>query len=975
MEVAEHATDKWHSLSDLIARLPSHRCLIVTSKTNILSAVSPFGFRNDCDIGGHSWHDLTVKDVQFLVSFWSQCCVNEGFPPRVTESVFEGLRQQPPDELLQPGQLYHLARSGEALEGKGFPELCEIARVDAANWGSHLFTRGNSSQLLHCALALSTTTVESIEKRDLAYILSADDRRPGLLPKQDMGVFIGWDEKDASPIAFPEYGGLLTIDPTISAEIDYLKQRRHILLRETDILFSHPDYRAASQYILFRDIQENPELVLLLLTKSLACLSKAPSLNSARALRRLYEECDGRSDLQTRIVETALDALRSVFPSVRDASLLALLSWIEHLDVESQKRILSYVRSADDLTDMQWNKGVPWYFHSEVVSLSRHARNALGYFTKGEFLDVLRRMQDPRERPTVSPEDAWGALLFLKHNADVSPAFALLQEMLTYNEAFIRKEAVALMVSRCSTENPSLLDLVFSEEHPLVLGETIKAGFGSWHTFTNEFKEEFIRRSTSALHRVGVAVALNRLFINFSDKYSDFAHGIVQWQTLDDNQVNDLWNLWAELIPTFLRTISRHFVHIDTAQLWSTAKESCQHITPVTGCKVAKAWIEWSQEKLRSGMLDEFALSAPDYLLAVTGRDSGLRSDLVKSLFSQKDTGYLTMVLRDFVDDWDILDGEERSRLVELLNGLRNDARWLRAVALTRSEPPPEILKALLGIDKFASEDPENYISVFPPVLLLDCLSIWCGHPQPLWWYGHHHSLHTPWTNVISYCIQHPDHPGFSIALREVLRDELNRQGQWPGALTWWQLLCQNADANLRRSLFDHRLRWTVVINGARADEYWKSFFSVVKDVDEYTHYLSVITDNIEAISSNRDYLWELFGKERFENDILPRLPGDKFMFHFYPLLKKQKNNNETTAVFVKTVQALYQKNPPRIWVIHSRVSDWLNASADNASECLQLVQAVLSKSLECGSKQKEAVDDEYDLPDWNVSYKERSDY
>lgn len=154
IEVAENAPERWQALADLIAKLPPHRLLIVTSTREILHLASPYGYEDRLDIRGHHWHDLTVSDRHFLFCIWEQCSAGQVLSRGVSEILREGIKTQPAPELLQPGQLHHLANSGEMLEGKSFSDLCEIARFDAANWGSYLFSRGTSSRLLHCALAL-----------------------------------------------------------------------------------------------------------------------------------------------------------------------------------------------------------------------------------------------------------------------------------------------------------------------------------------------------------------------------------------------------------------------------------------------------------------------------------------------------------------------------------------------------------------------------------------------------------------------------------------------------------------------------------------------------------------------------------------------------------------------------------------------------------------------------------------------------
>jgi len=98
--------------------------------------------------------------------------------PAVVESITEHLRDDPPSELLQPGQLRYLAsRPAEELRGISRTALVQKARFNADRLLAEL--REYPSPRLLWALAVGASSSAGIAEQEIAFLMDAGEATPG----------------------------------------------------------------------------------------------------------------------------------------------------------------------------------------------------------------------------------------------------------------------------------------------------------------------------------------------------------------------------------------------------------------------------------------------------------------------------------------------------------------------------------------------------------------------------------------------------------------------------------------------------------------------------------------------------------------------------------------------------------------------------------------------------------------------------
>lgn len=203
---------------------------------------------------------------------------------------------------------------------------------------------------------------------------------------------------------------------------------------------------------------------------------------------------------------------------------------------------------------------------------------------------------------------------------------------------------------------------------------------------------------------------------------------------------------------------------MDEYHLFNTVTSSINNISSDKVVQVCESWLDWIERNIQNSMLYEAGYAISDYLLA--GTQPELREHLTTRILNQQDTNFLTVSLAEYINQWDHLSEREQGEILSLLLSQRIDVQWLKAVSLTRTIVSPEILSAILGEEKknILAEDIDGIIEKFPSDLLVDCIRVYIGHPQPLWWLGYHHARLTKWPEIILRLIELPNHPAFTIA-------------------------------------------------------------------------------------------------------------------------------------------------------------------------------------------------------------------
>lgn len=382
----------------------------------------------------------------------------------------------------------------------------------------------------------------------------------------------------------------------------------------------------------------------------------------------------------------------------------------------------------------------------------------------------------------------------------------------------------------------------------------------------------------------------------------------------------------------------------------------------------------WIDRNLPRYLLSEHGMAAAEALLTATKKNAGIREHLTEKMLKHPDTHFLTITMAEYVNFWDDLSPKEKELINQLISSNRADIRWIKAVMLTRKTVPKEIQEWVLGQGDVLNQTEEEIIRLFPDSLLCDCLRVYHGHPQPLWWIGLHHSGNPVWKRITFKLLERPKHPAFSIALRawtDALTDGRYVNKGKQRELELWKNICSNDDESIISSAFHMLLQWTVRKVGVKSKELWEIFFE--KNQTSIEKYEAIILDYVELISARNKDLEKVFGKHIFFKHILPKLNADcsdlVFIAKVKELFLKEDIYDEPIYELLK---ALYQKQFPRLYYTNNIVKNLCKKSQSGVAEqLLRLVEKAFDEAGKRVKKQKKDFDDHYDdhyeLENWNI--------
>jgi energy-coupling factor transporter ATP-binding protein EcfA2 len=933
------------TLRRIVKELRQHRFLIVTSKLNTI-------------LPPHAWHDLTVRDSMFLIRYWQTICADSQMLVSLQSTLEDGLKEQDEDQLLQPGHLLYLSRLPD-IQDLPFERLSQLARFDIVPLAHALSDRTPVSRVVHIGLCLGASTVQRMPTDELAFVISETDVRPGFSES-----FVIFSFRAETPV-FPTPPPVLALSTEVLHELSFLERSGHIRTTTKGIEFTHPDYLAASQEILGTCAAVALPRLLAMLDRGLASLNQATALLSTAILSFIYDRYGHDAAHREQVFEIAKHARDSILPAVREAILEVVLAWLPTLDVASRRQALSFVGVAD----FQYNE-ILW--HGDIPSTSS-SRSFLDLMVgphpprSGKDDALLNSLVDPHAVYAISPRQAWNLVHYIHANPGVPGEATALVELMKQPYAFIRAKAIRVLVER-HTDQPTLyLQPLHAEQSPGVLLAAIHECMRSWHNACEASQQQLRAWLVASLSKAPVAVVCSDLLTDFGDPYSN--HGPV-WIDHSTEQRRDIWKLWATLFPVYLRAIASQPFEHNAPHMDHTLRVAPGHLEGQDLSEVVESWIMWIEGQLELRRLDDYELAVADLLLATAETDEK-RTRCIERLLGHRDTGYVVTTVHYMVGKWNFLSEDERNLLREVLVGARPDSRWMRAVAITRKDVPPEIQLLLTGYEDLLSRPPRMITDSLSPDLLSDALHVHCGHPQPLWWYGLHHDTHTPWRAVLEFIVNEPMHRDFDLALRAFFFAlNLGDETDVGGALDMWRNLCQRGDASVRQRLFDRLLSDSVEFNHPRTFGFWSILVEAASGEAEATTYTNGILDNFQAISQNVDNIGKFFGEPLFRDRLIPKLARENEFLQICEDLRRATTHNEKRS-HMAHLEKILLRTPPRIFWLFDRI-DPLLASTDlpEAESVRQAASKARDDFFAKARQQERALEDEVEIWDWTTSFR-----
>ncbi|HEV2842114.1 MAG TPA: hypothetical protein VGW39_12370 [Chthoniobacterales bacterium] len=955
----------WEAIAKFAQALPPQHRLIVTAKIEQLKGLDLSFDSAHPDVFGFRWHDLTVvRDREFLIAYWTSLTSTNDFPPDSAALVVHYLRTCDSLELLQPGQLRHLAYAPAGrLAGQSIHELIRVARFNAHVLARELLLE-QSSRLLCLALGIGATSKGGINERELGFLLSQVEAGPALAQEDEGGRYIRLgnfknDEPISTP-AFPAYD----VEPQLTEEATCLlrsfEQRGFLFWRSGRIYFAHPDYREAFQERVMIEPSNGFADIITLCARAFGALDPAVGTSASLLLNRWIAGMS-KSDVSASepAVELAFRALRtSIFPDVRAAVMLSLLNNLGRLRQTDEQELLRIALWSDgEAQSVTWSGETAWLNDDPGRNwVEEHLRTRRSLSDK-EVESVLERLTDPRNTAGVTGPEA-DAVNTAYLRTDRKPDPKALAALLNRDEVFIRSDAAYTLIFRRIFDDAKLYQRVFEDQHPIVLARAVRAVFESWPISPGSVEADLRAQVCMVLREPAVAAISSRWLFDLGDKHSDY-HS-VPWEALSPADEKNLWRFWVDAMDVALRTLAPRQFWMKSGDLYLSAKAAAQSISPEDACRLADAWLTWIVEQTKFSTLDDYAVSVAAFLLESTASDPKLREQITCKLLSLHETDAIAQNLIDLVSAWDSLTNVEQDAIAKLLESDRDDVVWLQALVLTRSQPPRRLVELIIGRSDFFKLSPKEQSHVLTPPLLAKCLQLLTGPVGNGSQFGVDDGAEHVWRQLLNLQFSEANEPHFLMAVSDLIRRAALHAAEQPELVSDWQRVCISGDQQTRSILFTQLINWTLNYTYSRLAPFWETLLELQMEDDEREGYFSVIAEYIEGLSCSYEdatSLFGLLGDDVFVKAILPRSIGDAVLCSFIAGTPEPPHAKDVAVELVALIATIFRERPPRILFVVGRIRVWLQNCDDDVARALDadVVEATRLAIIKKGYDQKNA--------------------
>jgi|GEM_PF-1261981 len=868
VSLKENYIDILHKLKDLLGNKEKHHYLIVSSRVEILYEIFNSNNISDCKIKDYYWQELTIKNNEDIKAFWELLGKDKSIPHEIISIVSKGLLKTKSENLLQIGQLVYLANEEiDQLKNKDFNELEHIARMNSIEIANNLKQKNEYAANTLSIISICSSPIHHIEFQDLAYITSSSVFNLFSITEKDSFTSSFGDDRTPT---FPEYPKDLMLEEDGLDAINYLEERGLITTSNKTLIITHPNYYEAGRYLFFEKGTIKQKSKLEQYKKCIGCLNPLTSFLSSRNYSFIYNRI--KSIFKNEIINVAFTGLDSIFPSVEDISLIFITNFIQELEQDQYDKLLDKIQSGGTRSsNIYWYNDVPFISNEGGFS---------NLFVEYDEL-IIKRVEDLISRgikPSI--HDAWKYLEGLKNKRQISKEGIRL--LLQFNEGFIRQKVVYQIFARHYIVDNEIINELFNDEHPSVIFSTIRASLINWFTLADEHKELIKKLTLLSFNKKQVAIRAFSLISTFS---IDYSHESVLRRDFDETQRKELWQIWGYLYPACIKNVPLG-VHINSGRFGATMDDAIKYLDVKTGLEVLESWYKRIDYQIQNNkILDEYEMAIADNLMELTSTDFNVRINLFSNLINYNDTSFLLSNLKWIVEYWNVLDKSEKEEIVAVINSERKDVRWIKAVLLNSYSPPKELLKEILGDEDFFERNIEQILVDFPENLLKDCLNVYCGFPQPLWWLAVHHKNQKFWLKLIKYILLDEKHVGFDICLQEFLNHGVNGfSNDWADWEQIWKQICKNTD---NKQLLVLTLAYNTAkctCNTYYTGKLWTTLIESYKEIKTEYEIIEFVAENIEMLqqTGHKEDLFKIFD-ERFFLKVIDTLQPD---YSIYKILK-----------------------------------------------------------------------------------------
>ncbi|MGN7373082.1 hypothetical protein ACTHPZ_02535 [Bacillus halotolerans] len=925
-KLSQEAVEIWSKLNSLVTKMGPHRKLIVTSRIDLLQMITKENDIKRIKTQFISWCDLTVTDSALAKSIWEQYCKIKGIPHDVKIKILRVLNYS----ILQPGQLRHLAFIEQSeLINKSTTELEKMAKVDAVELGQSFLSKENTAlEQLLIILGMCTSPSLGVSEEDLFNII------------KDIG---------SSP------------QEKIEQLLEHLETHGYIKYINNYWLFSHPTYYESAMFVIEHQGRFKRRFINSLITYVIDSTDSFILLNIIKKFKRLLDAYQ-ETELRLLIINKSFSILEHNSPAIRDAVLPFLVSQISELSTEHQKCLINFVEKGDiDEADLEWKNGLPLIKENilDVLDFTRLRLNSKRLLDKEEYITILNRLAYPSPENIVLPEEAWKASQNLKILPDEKINVRYLRQLMTYDEAIIRKKT-AYFIMRHYGENEELVDIVFRDGHPSVIKNAILGCFQSWPTLSEERRLSLKEYIKYALKKPANCAATNNFFVKFAKEHSPYS---IYWDEMDESGRVLVWNLWAETFPVFLNSVPIMLLEVDEPYLFTSIKKSADYISDEMKFNLSKAWFDWLDRVLDLRIANDYGLAVADFLLSHIS-NAYLRKKLGHKLLNYNDSALVMVSLSEYIYSWEKLSYEEKKDVLDLMNSERTDLNWIWAVALTRKKTPDEIINLNPELLKVMQQPIETWSNILPESLIADCLAVVTGYPSLFACIGLTGTNNNDWRKVLFSILNKPVHRAFPIAQNYLVKSVFNDnfKDNENNIETIWMELCGSPKKSIRDSCFELLLHYTIKIVRPNSKRFWTIFFENIPkgDVDSY---IERVLTFIESISRHCDRLDDIFGEE-IGGRLISILKADLLIFNIL-MITEQLSLDEQ----IKYLEIALSKINPRLIQTVNVIRQKFSINKFNGGT--PLLRELVNEKLDCIFKNRETYSySEPEIENWICKHK-----
>lgn len=928
-------------------RLSINRKVIITSRLDILLDVFQKKQIEECKIQGNGWINTSISSKEEAEKIWLRFYGESDESLQVFERLKRSFDHHDETVFLEIGEMRHLLLSVQninVLTHMSTDEIIKQARISSEEVCRKIKSYGETYKDIFILLGCFCNTVRSVSVKDLAYILCSNEESVSIRQKmeEEVTVSIG-DRQKNSHIhqEFPVYAQMPKLDEDIISILRVLCEKGYIYKERitNEIYFLHPIYTYASKLLLQEEIEDDWDI-----EKYIKYMRRAIGSLSSNAAFCSLCQLGQEFDREQMIIDCIVEGSRSIFPAIRDVSILYLDQNFDNLNEQVQKDFMKNIRNGRTADKyMQWNGNECWY--------QMDGKHYFDFFNMDDFWgkDINFTLEEIEERvrkkENFSKKEIYDIL-------SSSLADNLSREFLEYtllsDEAVIRSRAIFYLLKNYAAK----LDFEKTEylqrfENYNVVYGMLKGMFSSVNDFSEENVKKLIIYFQKQFERKSVSMYVEDLFDKFGDEYDSKA---IDWGKYAEAERLRIWKIWAALFSKWLVCFPAKFMGMNEPHMSLNIDRSLKYLNNQKEVvDVANAWIQWIHNYSKYHSVNDYGMSVLDYLITGTKNSACLRKGMIKKELKVNSTSLVTAHISHIVDLWDMLTDEERKDICEYLkNEMRGDMKWIQAVALTRKNVTKDIQIAITG-NVFLDKEPKKIIDTLNEKnILTECLHIFCGFPQPLWFNGYHHSgKYSLWDGVMMEVLKKDIvDENYNISLREMI-DELynNNDHRFVNGYDVYKEML--SDEEKRKQIFE-RLAYTSVTQNQDNKKMWDELLQACSE-EEKKQYFLIISNFIEMVEyENMGYNGLLCEYELKDivHYILPCFSSDQSIYKLSDAMLLMYRNIQEMEVdeskkvkqlYETMVQETYKNDPPRL-LFTNKIVNYTCKEMGGVSDVMQKV-------------------------------------